>query len=269
MDENIPNPSTPPLDGPCFFYQLSRELRDMVYEYALSVPEGVSMEIRHIGCSNDDDSDSDSVLVPSITRNGRGLGEVNQLRYVSQQLRLETEGIVLRVNDVHFDILPSLNHLNMFIEDCSTAISSRLNRIILHQVEGLLTSRVLDLLDDTSSISQYCRANPQIRVILRCGPSRSHCYFWLGLHNFASRCFRGHDAFDLPRYSLLPARLFESTHFSMADAARTHLPETLRFTLCNDLDLALTDWRSFLPALSDATFDSIAAAAEKLHAEGV
>jgi hypothetical protein len=45
MDENIPNPSTPPLDGPCFFYQLSRELRDMVYEYALSVPEGVSMEI--------------------------------------------------------------------------------------------------------------------------------------------------------------------------------------------------------------------------------
>jgi hypothetical protein len=103
MDENIPNPSTTPLDGPCFFYQLSRELRDMVYEYALSVPEGVLMEIRHIGGSNDEDGDSDSVLVPSIIRNGRVLGEVNQLRYVSQQLRLETEGIVLRVNDVHFD----------------------------------------------------------------------------------------------------------------------------------------------------------------------
>jgi hypothetical protein len=113
MGKAILGQSTPSHDGKCFFSRLPRKLRGMVYSKVLSAAKGTFIQVGRD--QNPENNPSKVVLVPSIVRGGKRLGEVNQMRYVSRQLRQETEGIVLKVNEVNFDIRSGLNHLNLFL----------------------------------------------------------------------------------------------------------------------------------------------------------
>jgi hypothetical protein len=84
-----------------------------LYEYALTEEGGIRIEARR-------NQDSVDKLTVSVII-GESVQELNQMRYISRQLRHETRAIALQMKDVHFHTRPRRS-LNMFLLTCSPTV---------------------------------------------------------------------------------------------------------------------------------------------------
>jgi len=74
--------------GPCHFWRLSGELRNEIYEYALTAEDGTDIKVY----------EKDVLEVYSNSDGKRSSRPLNQLKYVCRQLQQETTGLELRLN---------------------------------------------------------------------------------------------------------------------------------------------------------------------------
>jgi hypothetical protein len=87
------DPSTPPVEGRCVLPELPRELRDMIWKFALTAEHGM---VAHR-------SGEDQFIFSHSRDSGEdGPIEFNQLRYTNKQLRQESKGLVFKLNDLSF-----------------------------------------------------------------------------------------------------------------------------------------------------------------------
>jgi hypothetical protein len=102
--------------------QLPGELRNKVFEYALTLDDGVCYREDNLGvgwlCHHPQQSDPDTnehaptpTAAARVTVNGHVVA--NQLQFVCHQLRNESRGLVIRYNDIH--ILDAPHHCRKFV----------------------------------------------------------------------------------------------------------------------------------------------------------
>ena len=156
------DPPIPPSDGRCLLLELPRELRDMIYEFALS-RDGLIFR----GWKDDG--------FPAFSApNWRN---TYQLKYACRQLLYEAPKCELEINDL---IFPSnatgtgLENFIQFLTVCSPKWKNRTKKIIFHETAGPPSPMGSNHLfwDNmyTSKISQKLRdfsiANPKCRILL-------------------------------------------------------------------------------------------------------
>ncbi|KAF2495185.1 hypothetical protein BU16DRAFT_561481 [Lophium mytilinum] len=150
------DPSIPPVDGSCYLLGLPRELRDEVYEYALT-------------------SDEDFLYDDQ-------LDGFNQLQYVSKQLRAETLGLTLKLNkQVHItcdkdilrmkpcDIDVYLDQRLSFLTTCTTVSTSKLATIQIDLQSGYsqISNKCTQWDSITGPLRRWCSTHIHVMVKLR------------------------------------------------------------------------------------------------------
>lgn len=138
------DPSIPPKDGRCLFFTLARELRNIIYEYALTEEWGLASHKREpyskfvtargppSGAGEDETFKNwgDDRLAESSAM------ESNQLEYVCRQLHQETSGLGLKFNALTFystEKICALRHFDSFIQECSTTQQRHITKITVVQ----------------------------------------------------------------------------------------------------------------------------------------
>ncbi|KAF2478366.1 uncharacterized protein BDR25DRAFT_365582 [Lindgomyces ingoldianus] len=101
-----PAPSEMPETNPFPLLRLPPELRNLIYQFALSEPG--SLRYHH---------DKHLVTRAKLYASQNAADEFNQLKFVSRQMYMETAGLELRYNDLHFpfDQERSLHGVHMFL----------------------------------------------------------------------------------------------------------------------------------------------------------
>jgi hypothetical protein len=112
MAPNIPR--APDAGHVCHFLQLSAELRNMIYAYALSEPNGLIFLLNRskIGQLCIKPTSASPALPDAVNKANKSTSSdrpkddasctANQLQYVSHELRHETRGLGVRYNDLTF-----------------------------------------------------------------------------------------------------------------------------------------------------------------------
>ncbi|KAJ4375775.1 hypothetical protein N0V83_001052 [Neocucurbitaria cava] len=108
------NPSIPPANGACPLLSLPGELRNAIYEFTLTQPEGLQYR----------PGQDDKTFQP---RGKSSKADAEQLKYASRQLRQETEGLEVACNDLYFETFeqaakflesyPQSHHRNLRVID--------------------------------------------------------------------------------------------------------------------------------------------------------
>ncbi|KAF2791654.1 hypothetical protein K505DRAFT_363610 [Melanomma pulvis-pyrius CBS 109.77] len=181
------NPSKPPKDGACLFMDmLPGELRNRIYEYALSWPDGVTYHV---------DDGNHQLCVPVRARqakNGNGksgkhesvdkLCEANNLQYVSKQIRSEIKGLILKHNDIKFITTEVHEHSPVaicldFLQQLRPEYLKHLRTIVVHRngdPEDINDASDNELNEKSFGFSSQdqliaiCRANPKLMVKWTC-----------------------------------------------------------------------------------------------------
>jgi hypothetical protein len=83
------DPSIPPSNSRCLFFKLPAELRNEIYEYALTADDGLV-------CRSQDNK---HFTYHALRDGGVEDTEFNQIHYVCRQLQTETKGLVLYLNN--------------------------------------------------------------------------------------------------------------------------------------------------------------------------
>ncbi|KAF2807865.1 uncharacterized protein BDZ99DRAFT_464770 [Mytilinidion resinicola] len=146
--------------------RLPQELRDMIYEYAVTGPNNRVIYCRHTN------RQILQISSPNSITPNQNLIEANPLRFVSKQLRAETLGLTLKFNtSVVFSgrtqdrgDSSAITHCTTFINECSRAVLANLSRIELElsgNVSYLPFGSINCLAGDI-----YAK-NPQISLIVR------------------------------------------------------------------------------------------------------
>ncbi|KAF2495184.1 hypothetical protein BU16DRAFT_609934 [Lophium mytilinum] len=115
------DPSSPPKDGTCHFFRPAQEIRDMIYEYALTSPDGRIICNEYIAF--DDDAHQPFTRLEFPRSN---CTEVNQLRHVCKRLCEETTGLTLKFNKhvEFFDktfLVSEYQEPESYFSDCSNS----------------------------------------------------------------------------------------------------------------------------------------------------
>lgn len=163
-------------------FALPRELRDIVYDYALTEDNGLILKKRDLAPSD--------LSPPSFValRHDYFRKEANQLKYVCRQLYHETKGRELRLNKVTaaYSRWPGresqVENFELFLQTCSPFYRCKLLRVVLWQKVNLGELRN-PYFDDTglslgevhetisrSLVAQFCAQQPHCQVELRLWP---------------------------------------------------------------------------------------------------
>jgi hypothetical protein len=109
------------LDNICHFSQLPGELRNKVYEYALTEENGLIFQIENnvgilrSGTVTTEVAPECAHMNPSPHAQPY-TASANQLQYVSRQLRAETKGLGIRFNDITFVGEKAIKHAVRFLK---------------------------------------------------------------------------------------------------------------------------------------------------------
>jgi hypothetical protein len=147
----LSNPtSKTPVQGPCRLLQLPRELRDLIYEYALTEDGGLVSSGTHprrlYAAGKDEQS------------------EPNQLKLVSKQLYSETKGLPLLYNNLTFR---NFDHLERFVENyCADALFRRVEEVTLSEELGASGRK-----SAASAIQRLSQTYPSLKF----GVRTAHC----------------------------------------------------------------------------------------------
>ncbi|ORY15996.1 hypothetical protein BCR34DRAFT_584698 [Clohesyomyces aquaticus] len=159
----------------CHLLRLPRELRDEIWKFALSEPNGLFY--RRV----DDDKSFKLYTTPTPSTEDEDLDtdaaanrEANQLKYVCRQLYTETAGLGLKLNDLTFsryeprgtNVPPETNvELGVFVKACSYR-NLRGIKVITIKAEAVLPSRGTPHrgVPEWKPLLQFCREHPRITV---------------------------------------------------------------------------------------------------------
>ena len=134
--------------------QLPRETRDIIYQYALSEPEGLFFRMERTTYEKEH-----GLFTAFSTREAANDGdaqEANQLKYVCHQIRAETAGLGVKVNDLTFTVSGRCDHsatwysrsikkcddcnffgvLEGFLENCSPKRLAQIRNISMAMQKG-------------------------------------------------------------------------------------------------------------------------------------
>jgi hypothetical protein len=183
--QDLPDPRKSPADGVCVFLKLPGEIRNRIYEFALkeptlyvAVPTNATINDKKL-CTK-----ARKCLGPRGKSGKRaktsGAWEANQLQYVNKQLRDETRGFGLKVNDLHFTTEdaaePSpLQSCLQFLDQLTPYWTRTLSNIVLKRHEPMRYRRqvwasrdehlrkYIDL-ENRDKLVDICRINPQMTI---------------------------------------------------------------------------------------------------------
>jgi hypothetical protein len=151
----------------CHFLDLPGEIRNIIYEYALSSLNGA----QYTQCSRHGAhvENRDFWLVANDLRHMRNkhhrasnFRELNQLKFVNRQLYRETRALVLRYNDITFNDVVALA---LFLRSCPTSQYQRLRTFNLEH--GIFRPNTLYYTADPEAVEevfQFCRQAPHVLV---------------------------------------------------------------------------------------------------------
>ncbi|KAH5325992.1 hypothetical protein HBI12_080990 [Parastagonospora nodorum] len=152
--------------GVCHLFRLPGELRNYIYEYALTEERPLKVERR----SND--TAFKCYKQPLAQAGGHHemgafsksptdtLVEVNQLRFVNKELHAETRALALRYNNLAFN---SIGDANEFLKNCALSQQAHLHTLTIHctRISGHGNPPAM------KSIVQFCRAHPGATVRIK------------------------------------------------------------------------------------------------------
>ena len=159
---NKSDPS-PPRNDRCLLLELPRELRDLIYDFALTENGGLIKD------ENFDPNSGDA------TGRFRAAGDeakrdANQLKFVCRQLRAETKGLGLRLNVLTFRFNAQQSSYRVLMHfltyECSESHLRRVKEVVL------ITSKDRTPLDETfgsPAFHAYCQKHPSTKVTIRLG----------------------------------------------------------------------------------------------------
>ncbi|KAF1979592.1 hypothetical protein BU23DRAFT_548804 [Bimuria novae-zelandiae CBS 107.79] len=145
----------------CCFFKLAPELRDSIYEYALT-------ECKPLLCTAGDATGSPRLLIQYRFGNTEAKREANQLRYVCRQLRYETQTLSLRYNEIHFHGIE--NFENFLLSSIPNLQKRFRNIIIFDDHESLKRSYTITQLIHRSMspvLYGFCSRNSKACVVIR------------------------------------------------------------------------------------------------------
>ncbi|KAF2787720.1 hypothetical protein K505DRAFT_342715 [Melanomma pulvis-pyrius CBS 109.77] len=187
-----PDPSIPSRDGRCFFFTLPRELRDEIYEYALTEEWGLASHHRkpysilvaargppsgtdeeEMNQNWEDDRLAEASAMKSM--------ESNRLVYVCRQLHRETLGLGLKFNDLtfyHTEKMCALSHFGRFIQHCPTTLQRYVRKITVVQDNSHRSWVWYDkfvmksLAGDgvAAPLYNFCLTHPDVQAVVRFNP---------------------------------------------------------------------------------------------------
>ena len=144
--------------NPSRLLNLPGELRNVIFEYALSEASGLLLvEIddppspkRFMGCRHNDKNE-----------------EANQLKYVCRQLHAETRGLGLKLNELSVKSEDHILAFQRFLETCSSKQRQQIRQVslVVNFEFGGLNCTIRELLQ--SSLVQFCIMHPRCNVTIR------------------------------------------------------------------------------------------------------
>jgi len=173
---NKPNHLTPPshnnTNSPLL--RLPRELRDIIYEYALTEEGGLVADV----CSNDHS--------PTWFRAAKSTDksqESNQLRRTCRQLFIETTTLGILYNNItfidtyHVNRVLAYQHFTRFVEESSRRQLEKIGRITIvdSDIESWRTSQLLRKCCLKYPVQRFCMNFPRVVVVIRYGQSNVGC----------------------------------------------------------------------------------------------
>lgn len=197
------------------FLALLRELRDMIYNHALTLQSGLTS---CLDCTGKMVKFYDKSTVPHGP-------EFNQLQHVSKQLRDETRSLALTNNTLAIVGTTAVEGTELaarFLSECSPKIKAKLREI--HITNTSLTppedvailsmappqrwarrmpAQLSLLVYDYSPLSRFCQAYPRTQVLLRCRLFTDEWLLSFGVMYHYQATFRGQREFKIPREILM------------------------------------------------------------------
>ena len=162
--------SPQPHNDRCLLFELPRELRDLIYEHALTHEGGIIADV---------DTSKSQIHVRSRGRQGRPSTHAcaNPLMLVCHQLNRETEGVIFGANsDVTLYCVsyatPSSYTFNLFASQIGVAAFARLRKVTINGSPKVDARNVAPLTwkevsSYFNSFNPFCISNPQITVVIR------------------------------------------------------------------------------------------------------
>jgi hypothetical protein len=282
------DPSIPPSDGRCLFFKLPAELRNEIYEYALTADDGLV-------CRSQDNK---HFTYHALRDGGVEDTEFNQIHYVCRQLHTETKGLVLYLNnnviifkcDVamtsvedDFILLDTTNGLTCaehFLQQCAPTLHPHLERLtvcasdtLFYPNSGRYVKDITEVIADNAILLQFCRANPQVTILVRFSGAmedgvRHHYHF--NLHYMLARNIRSNHTLHILQYfEDFRADWSDETWMNFPELKGIHLPLNLRIAMTGDFQKTMDAVLAQERETSGASDEVILAAARKLFEEGI
>ncbi|KAH7064397.1 hypothetical protein BKA63DRAFT_572304 [Paraphoma chrysanthemicola] len=144
---------------------LPRELRDIIYEYALTENGGLAVDMW--------DDFSHALVFRAAKENGTR-EDSNQLRLVCRQLHSETNSLGLHYNDITLkdarhgrDVWAYAQFARLVKSVAPTQLAAITRIILLDYFAELVDTRVLPRYGPDSAVQQHCRNYPGTDVVVR------------------------------------------------------------------------------------------------------
>lgn len=261
--DNIKDPSIPP-DGPSLLLQLPRELKDMIYEYALTNDHGLVEE-------------ASSAAINTRTRfrildsHSRQSTHPNPLKEVCRETYYATRGLAIKFNDLTWrGNTPSaaVLHFERFLQQCAPFRKDWIKRIIF--TFGSWPSLNLAFhFGPSTPPYDFCIQHPNAVVIVRldcCIPflSKIDYVYWVNAFHYVLR-----GSFPLP---MLLGRdlLYEDCVLEWCGFQR---PANLRFTCSTTFgersQYVIRELLSGYYGFGDTVADAILQVMRALHKDGL
>jgi hypothetical protein len=177
--------SIPPKDGHCAFFKLPAEIRNLVYQFALTEEHEIGYgDIRNLECNFD--LKVQPLIILTVDREM----PFNQLKYVSRQLYAETAGFGLKRNTLSFrgSGCYSMIRFKHFVNNCSTYQQGQIRKVVVSiGLDGMVDfwrsieigKCYPDAQNAFEEIYEFCHSHPKVAVVLAQENFGNHPFFFL------------------------------------------------------------------------------------------